>query len=221
MDRIHIALADDQQLFRQGIASIISAAPEFELMFEAENGALFMNELNTIERPLHIALIDMEMPVMDGMELNAQIQTRYPDTRTIVLSVHFNERLIARMIQAGASGFLPKNCDRDELISAIKTVHKSGFYITDPVLKALQGGSSKAEVVKNINGIPIDLSPREKEVLQLICRELTNVEIAEQLYISPRTVDGHRNSLLAKTGCRNTAGLVLFAVKYHIHELSY
>ncbi|RQO30685.1 DNA-binding response regulator [Taibaiella sp. KBW10] len=221
MDKIHIALADDQQLFRQGIASLISAVPEFELVFEAENGALFMTQLDTRSQPLHVALIDMEMPVMDGMELNTQIQNRYPDTKTIVLSVHFNERLIARMIQAGASGFLPKNCDRDELLTAIKTVHKSGFYITDPVLKALQSGSSKVDVVKSISGIPIDLSPREKEVLQFICQELTNAEIAEKLFVSPRTIDGHRNNLLAKTGCRNTAGLVLFAVKYHIHNLSY
>ena len=138
-----------------------------------------------------------------------------------MLSVHSNERMIARMIQLGASGYLIKNCDKEELIKAINTTYSSGFYINAQALKAIQSQSGKANSIKNLNGILLDISAREKEVLQLICKEMTGTEIAEKLFISVRTVDGHRNNLLLKTGCRNTAGLVLFAVKHHIYEMNY
>jgi DNA-binding NarL/FixJ family response regulator len=108
------------------------------------------------------------------------------------------------------------------LITAIQTVLKSGFYINNDVLKAIQHTSSKKnKPLKNVNTLPIELSAREKEVLELICREYSNVEIAEKLFISVRTAEGHRNNLLAKTGCRNTAGLVLFAVRHNLFEVSF
>ncbi len=219
MDYIRIALVDDQQLFRQGIASIVHQDSELELCLEADNGHTFILELEQTATLPHIALIDMEMPLMDGMELNAQLQQHYPQIKVIILSIHAKERLIARMIQNGASGYLIKNCDKAELINAIKTTYKSGFYINAQVLKAIQNASGQPQEIRNEIGIPIEISSREKEVLTLICKEHTNNEIAEKLFISPRTVDAHRNNLLAKTGCRNTAGLVLFAVKHHLFEV--
>jgi len=221
MSAIRIALVDDQQLFRNGIASLIAHTPGLELTLEADNGLHCLQQLETIAELPHIALVDMEMPVMDGMELNARLHAQYPDIRVIILSVHARERLIARMIQAGASGYLFKNCNKEELLTAIQTTYSSGFYINAQVLKAMQSASAREATVKNVNGIPIEISAREKEVLAMICRELTNAEIAAQLYVSVRTVEGHRNNLLNKTGCRNTAGLVLFAIKYHFFELPF
>jgi DNA-binding NarL/FixJ family response regulator len=140
--------------------------------------------------------------------------------KVIVLSGHARERLIARMIEAGSSGYLVKNCDKEELVTAIYSVGKNGFYINAQVLKAMQvTAGQKGKPLRNSNYIPIELTAREKEVLLRICRELSNAEIAAQLHLSIRTVEGHRNNLLAKTGCRNTAGLVVFAVKYGIYEL--
>lgn len=218
-DLIRIALIDDQQLFRQGIAALIQHAPGMELTLEADHGAACLEALKDADTLPHIALVDMEMPVMDGIELNTQLQRHYPQIKVIILSSHARERLIATMIQAGACGYLFKNCDKEELINAIEATHKSGFYINAQVLKALQDTSQRGQPVRNIASIPIDLSTREQEVLQLICKEYSNAEIAEQLFISVRTVEGHRNNLLAKTGCRNTAGLVLFAVKHHFFEI--
>ncbi len=221
MERIQVALIDDQQLFRQGIALLLNNTPAIEVVFEADNGQTCLDYLKTLNELPDVMLVDMEMPVMDGMELTTHLQEQYPDIKVIMLSVHSNERMIARMIQLGASGYLIKNCDKEELIKAINTTYSSGFYINAQALKAIQSQSGKANSIKNLNGILLDISAREKEVLQLICKEMTGTEIAEKLFISVRTVDGHRNNLLLKTGCRNTAGLVLFAVKHHIYEMNY
>ena len=216
---IKIALADDQILFRDGIASLIKNEDDFSLILEADNGIDFLSKISSTHELPDILLMDMEMPGMDGMQLNDEIRKKFPSIKVIVLSVHAKERLIARMIQAGASGYLLKNCNKEELLTAVRNVFNNGFYITPDVIKALQSPQANAKGVTNIQSIPIDLSQREIEVLKLICQEFSNAEIAEQLFISVRTVDGHRNNLLAKTGCHNTAGLVLFAVKHHIFEV--
>ncbi len=222
MDDIRLALADDQVLFRQGIAAIISSEAGFALVMEADNGNDFLANLKKMELLPDILLMDMEMPGMDGMELNEALHQQYPSIKVIVLSVHDSERLMARMIQAGACGYLFKNCNKEELINAIRNVFNNGFYITPAVLKAIQSPAANSNgPITNIQSIPIDLSQREREVLVLICEEYGNAEIAEKLFISVRTVDGHRNNLLAKTGCHNTAGLVLFAVKHRVFKVLY
>ncbi|MBV9988781.1 MAG: response regulator transcription factor [Chitinophagaceae bacterium] len=221
MDTIRIALVDDQLLFRQAMAVMISSEHGLSLVMQANNGSDCLLQLQSLDTLPDLALIDMEMPEMDGMQLTEELQKKYPSIKVVILSVHSRERLIARMIQAGASGYLFKNCDKEELLLAIRTIHSSGFYINPAVLKAIQSVSSPgAGAVKNATSIPVELSKREQEILQLICREQSNAEIAEQLFLSVRTVEGHRNNLLQKTGCRNTAGLVLFAVKYHLFELA-
>jgi DNA-binding NarL/FixJ family response regulator len=219
MEDIRLALVDDQVLFRQGIASLINREAGFALVMEADNGEDFLSNLTKMELLPDIVLMDMEMPGMDGMQLNQELHKRYPSIKVIVLSVHDSERLMARMIQAGASGYLFKNCNKEELLNAISNVFNNGFYITPAVLKAIQSPAANTKGTANIQSIPIELSQREIEVLTLICEEHSNAEIAEKLFISVRTVDGHRNNLLAKTGCHNTAGLVLFAVKHRIFEV--
>lgn len=217
MSLIKIALADDQQLFRQGLGTIISNNAEFELLFDAENGVQFLERLATQPVLPAIALLDIEMPEMDGLELLQKLRVQYPDIKVLMLSVHSNERLIARLIHMEASGYLLKNCDKDELVKAIKATFQHGFYINKITLNAIQNAAGKRVASRSFG--TIDLSPRETEVLKLICREYSNVEIAEKLFISPRTVDGHRNNLLLKTGAKNTAGLVLFAVKHELYEI--
>lgn len=222
MEKIKIGLVDDQLLFRQGLAALIESVDGFSLVLEADNGKNCLSQLQEIEMKPDIILMDMEMPGMDGMELNEIIHKDFPSVKVIVVSVHAGERLIARMIDGGASGYLVKNCDKAELLTAVNTVFSTGFYINNSVLKAIQHASTTRQLdPKNSMGIPVELTAREKEILLLICRELSTPEIADQLFLSTRTVEGHRNNLLLKTGCKNTAGLVLFAVKYHIYEVVY
>lgn len=159
---------------------------------------------------------------MNGVELNAELQKRYPSIKVIILSVYNQERFIGKMIEAGACGYLTKNCEIEELVTAINTTHKSGFYFNQQTLQAMRKASQyKATDIKNLSNIAIELTPREKEILDLLCRELTNAEIGEKLFLSPRTVEGHRNNLLAKTGCRNTAGLVIFAIKNGFYSIGF
>jgi DNA-binding NarL/FixJ family response regulator len=222
MEKIKIGLVDDQLLFRQGLAALIESVDGFSLVMEADDGKNCVSQLREMGIKPDIILMDMEMPGMDGMELNEIIQKEFPSVKVIVVSVHAGERLIARMIDGGASGYLVKNCDKAELVTAINTVFSTGFYINNSVLKAIQHASmTRQQAPKNLIGIPVELTAREKEILLLICRELSTPEIADQLFLSTRTVEGHRNNLLLKTGCKNTAGLVLFAVKYHIYEVVY
>lgn len=204
------------------MAVLIQNEPGFSLVLQSENGIDCLQHLQAMQPLPDIILADMEMPGMDGMEMNEQLHTKFPSIKVIVLSVHAGERLIARMIDAGACGYLAKNCDKVELVTAINTVYSAGFYINNSVLKAIQNVShTRQQPPKNLIGGPVVLTEREKEILLLICKEYSTPEIAAKLFLSTRTVEGHRNNLLMKTGRRNIAGLVLFALKYRLYELAF
>jgi DNA-binding NarL/FixJ family response regulator len=213
-------VVDDQTLFRESLLALIRTEAGLEQVAEASNGADFLALCATLPALPDVVLMDMNMPGMNGVELNNLLHRRYPQMRVIVLSVHTQERLIAKMIAAGAAAYLAKNCNKEELLLAIEMVHRSGFYMNAEVLKAMQNTHSYAKNSgTSLGSLTVDFTNREKEVLQLICQEYSNPEIAEKLFLSVRTVEGHRNNLLLKTGCRNTAGLVLFAVKHHLFEV--
>ena len=221
MGTTSIAIVDDQLLFRQGLAALIQDAKTFTLQMEAESGKELVEKLKQQACLPDILLMDMKLPDISGVELNEIIQKQYSSVKVIVVSMYDEERLIYRMIEAGACGYLAKNCDKQELITAINTTVKSGFYFNHSTMKAMRSAATyKNLTIRNISNIPIEISEREEEVLQLICKEFTNAEIAEQLFLSTRTVEGHRNNLLMKTGCRNTAGLVVFAIRYHLFKVS-
>jgi DNA-binding NarL/FixJ family response regulator len=220
MNEILIGLVDDQQLFRGGLASLIQSVPGFKLFSEAENGKIFIQQLEAAGTLPDIVLIDMHMPEMNGVELNEILQQRFPSIKVLILSVYDQERFIAKMIEAGACGYLTKNCEITELVAAVNTTYKNGFYFNQATLQAMRKAAQfKGSDIRNINNISIELTIREKEILVLLCKECTTAEIGEQLFISPRTVEGHRNNLLMKTGCRNTAGLVIFAIKNGLFDI--
>lgn len=220
METIRLGLVDDQNLFRQSLSTLLQARPEYKLIMESENGNACLEKLKELSVLPQLLLLDLEMPGMDGIELNKILQRDYPEIKVIILSVYAKERLIAQLIEAGACGYLVKNCGKEELFTAINTVYHYGFYMNTDVMKAIQHKSgAKSTALKNLQNIPIALTERETEILQYICKEYSNAEIAERLFISVRTVEGHRTNLLLKTGCKNTAGLALFAVKHRIIEL--
>lgn len=210
---------DDHTLFRQSLIALLQQEESLELVAEASGGQLFLDKIKDMSPLPEIALIDIDMPEMNGIVLNGLLQANYPQIKVIILSIHAQERLISTMIGAGASAYLLKNCDKEEFINAIQSVYKNGFYMSKEVFNALQNTKKNTKPIKNINSIPVTLTSRETEILRLICGELSNTAIADKLFLSIRTVEGHRNNLLLKTGCTNTAGLVLFAVKYGIFTL--
>lgn len=221
MEKIRIAIVDDQQLFRQGLAALINDEEELELVMEAETAKELLDKLKQTDALPGVLLMDMKLPDLNGAELNVILHKEFPAVKVIVVSMFDQERFIYRMIEAGACGYLAKNCDKRELITAITTTVKSGFYFNYSTMKAMRNAALyKSQSVRNINNIPIELTEREEDVLKLICAENTNAEIAGKLFLSTRTVEGHRNNLLLKTGCKNTAGLVVFAMRNGLFELN-
>ncbi|SEV91665.1 two component transcriptional regulator, LuxR family [Chitinophaga sp. YR573] len=219
---INIAVVDDQNLFREGLVNLLRSNPDYTLVTQAENGKIFLEQLADMVTLPDIALVDMNMPQMNGVELNTVLRRNYPSIKVIILSVHGEERYMSKMIEAGACGYLKKNCEITELFSTINNTYQIGFHFNIETLNAMRNASKyRKQGLKNMNSIPINLTEREMVILKMICDELTNAEISEKLFISTRTVDGHRTNLLTKTGCKNTAGLVIFAIKYGIYEVKF
>jgi DNA-binding NarL/FixJ family response regulator len=220
MRKVNLAIVDDQQLFREGLIALISDVPHYHFVMEADSGSSLLNQLAEASTLPNVLLMDLKLPDINGVQLNNMIKQQYPSVHIIVVSMYNEERLIARMIEAGASGYLEKNCSKAELMTAIDTTMQLGFYFNLTTLKAIHHSRLyKKAGLKTVNSIELNLTTREIEILKMICMELTNAEIAQQLFLSARTVDGHRNNLLAKTGCKNTAGLVIFAIRNAIYEL--
>ena len=217
MDKIKIGIVEDQKLFRDGLTSMIRAENDFELVFAAENAAGLFGYLNQTDNLPQVILLDMSLPDINGIEINDIIHKEFPGIKTIILTAYDQPRYIVRLIENGANSFLSKNCEMEELILAIKNVQATGFYFNKMILQALQSDSNKKKsTITSINGIPVELTNREMEILILICKEFSTEEIAKKLFVSTRTVDGHRINLLDKTGCKNVAGLVVFAIANHL-----
>ncbi|NCD68734.1 response regulator [Mucilaginibacter agri] len=210
MEKIAVAIVDDQNIFRQMLSRSIALSGEFAVTGTYENGVEFIKSLTEGHPAPHIATIDIDMPEMNGMELNAKIQADYPHIKTIILSQHTEERIIANMIHAGAAAYLDKGCKQEELFLAIKTVYQTGYYMNADTLRSLTRKFTHTDFEPQL---PEALSSREVEVLKMICEEYTNVEIAERMHISAKTVDFHRANLLKKTNSRNVVGLIKYALK--------
>lgn len=209
-NKISIALVDDQLLFRKGMKAIIHSTKDLEVILEADNGNDFLNQLE-FSYP-DIVLLDLEMPVMNGVETLHSIQKNYPAIRTIMLTVHNEPSYIARIIELGANGYLQKNTAPESVLLTIRQVSKSGFYLDELTQRRMREGLINPH--RNITINPENLlTSREKEILQLICNQYTTQEIAKSLFLSERTVDGHRNNILHKTGSKNLAGVVIYAIQ--------
>ncbi|MEL6670195.1 MAG: response regulator transcription factor, partial [Bacteroidota bacterium] len=208
---IKIALVDDQKLFRSGLKMIIQRVDHFEVAFEAANGLQFFERLAF--EPVDLVILDVEMPELDGTATLIRIKKEQPDLKVIMLTMHESERLINHLMQAGANGFLLKDEDPKVVVEAIEQVMDQGVYFRHYVSQALlQNGRRQQSSTEVDQLLKAKISDRELQVLRLICNEMTSQEIADQLFISVRTVDGHRRSLQDKTGARNIAGLVMYAV---------
>jgi len=211
MSTIKIAIADDYKIYRDGLKVALSTDENLEVIFEADNGEELMKGLETISPD--VIIMDLKMPIMDGMEATKEVRKKYPSIKVLVVTMYDDDKFIIHLMENGANGYLLKNTEPDEIRKSIYSVHENGYYFNDIVNKALL----KKLVLKN-NLKPsfnqnVELTEREVEVLKLICEEKTAAEIAKDIFLSPRSVEGIRQRLIEKVGVRNTAGLVMFAVK--------
>jgi DNA-binding NarL/FixJ family response regulator len=208
---IKLAVADDQQLFRKGLVSLIDEFDDLSVVIEASNGKDLLEKLK-VKTP-DVILLDFEMPEMDGIEATDIIRKKYPGIKILILTLHNEEEIILHLVEKGAHGFLLKDNPIDVVVDAIYAVIDNGYFFNDRVSKAMVNGLVRNKQIRP-NFVRADLSTREIEVLKLICKEHTNKEIAEKLFISVRTVDGHREKILYKTKARNVVGMVMYAMKH-------
>jgi DNA-binding NarL/FixJ family response regulator len=214
MKKIKVFLVDDHKLFRNGLALLLEGEKDLVVSGEAENGKQFCESIQK-EVP-DVVLMDIEMPEMDGFETTELTCSKYPDLKVIALTMFGEEQYYLKMIEAGAKGFLLKNSDIEEVIKAIKTVYEGGTYFSQEILYNMV---KNIKEVRKETGPPVQLSVREQEILDLICKGFSNTEIASELNISKRTVEKHRSNILAKTQTYNTASLVMFAVENKLISL--
>jgi two-component system response regulator DegU len=210
---VQIALLDDHPLFRQGMRYILQSLPYVESVSEAAE----LPELQATcrQRLPDVLLLDLQMPNIDGPEAARLLLQEFPDLKIIVLSMFSADKYITQMMKAGARSYLPKDVDQDQLRTTIEEVLTTGFHFTPRISRALIRGVQHPERTPTPK-MPdlVQFTTREHEVLRLICQGRTAADIAEQLFISRRTVEGHRQKLLEKTSAPNSAGLVVYAARH-------
>ncbi len=216
--KICIGLVEDQYLFREGMKAILGTWQDIEVVFESADGYSVIDTLKKSANVPDVMLVDLSLPPQghrefSGLDLTLALADAYPAMKILVLSVHEDENFINQMIENGAHGYLVKDSDPQEVHEAILSVYNRGSYINERSLRAIQNNRGRKPVPKKVS---IELTRREEEILHLVCQQFTAEEIAEKLFISVKTVNGHRNNLLLKTGSRNMTGLVLYAVKHNI-----
>lgn len=206
---INILIADDHQLMIDGIKATLEGIEDFNIVAHANNGYQVLEKLDD-GMEVHVILMDINMPKMDGLACTKEVRKRFPSVKVVALSQYDEKRFVKRMVKNGASGYLLKDSGKDLLEEAIRTVHNGENYFSEKLSMRLISQELKTEDTKSL--FP-KLTGRELEILNLIGKEYSSQEIAEKLFISFHTVESHRANLMYKAGVKNTAGLVRWAVE--------
>ncbi|MCK5170892.1 MAG: response regulator transcription factor [Bacteroidales bacterium] len=212
-DKLKVFIVDDHVIFRNGLRTILNKVENFQIVGEVSNGSEFIAALKNTDTD--IVLMDIKMPVMDGIEATQRALEIKPDLKIIALSMFGDEEYLQDMIRAGASGFLLKNVTRKILTHAIEVVCNGGNYYSEELLVLF----TKKYYNNKTEDDDLQITNREMEVLQLVSQGLTNQEIADKLFISKRTVDGHKNNLIIKTGSKNIVELLKYAIKNEVIKI--
>ena len=203
---------DDHVLLRSGLASLIRGFGEYEVVFEACDGKDLIRQLKNSRRP-DVILLDINMPEMDGYETACWLRRNYPEIKVLALSMYDTDSSIVRMLKNGVKGYIVKDIDAGELRLALDTVIDKGFYYTDMVTgKLIHTISNLDEPELRVRRI-LSLNERELEFMKMVCTEWTYKEIADRMYLSPRTIDGYRDALFEKLNVRTRVGLAMYAVR--------
>lgn len=212
---IKVAIADDHALFRAGVKTALSSRKDIQMIAEAENGMQLLNLLKHMKPD--VVLLDIQMPIMDGLTTLPEVKKLYPDIKVIMLSMHNDHSVITRMMEIGANSYLTKDSDSEMIYQAIRTCYEQEFYFNDLTNKALLNGLRMKRPVEQ--EMPeVSLNEKETTILKLMCEEKSTREIAAVVDLSPRTVEAIRDKLKTKTGAKSLAGLIMYAVKAGIVE---
>ncbi len=211
-DRIPIAIVDDHTLFRKGVVGLMAEFEELEVIFEAANGKQMQEALVRFPLP-RVMLMDINMPIMDGYETTCWLKSHYPQIHVLALSMFEDDEAVIKMIRCGACGYILKESKPRDLLEAIKIVVLKGVYINEMVSGKLIRSVTAHETAPN-------LSQKELDFLKHCCSELTYKEIADLMFVSPRTVDNYRESLFQKLNIKSRTGLVLYAIRNNLYHVT-
>ncbi len=217
---IKISIVDDETLFVEGLCLLLSHEKNITIVSTASSGLELLDTLSkasSINFPT-LVLVDIQMKPMNGYELVDILKEKHPDLKIIVVSSHYKKNIVGHMIKLGVSAFIPKNTNKKALIETIKSVAQYGVYFTQQDQKMLISYMNSTPKRSSFSAIE-ELTSRETEILKLICHEQTNQEIANNLFLSKRTIESHRQRILDKVGAKNTVGLVVYAIVNNIHPL--
>ena len=219
MSKKLIAITDDDNLITTLLKDYLDSIENYKVLLTASNGLDLIEKLNASDILPDILLLDLKMKEMDGVETTEYLKNNFPTIKIIIISSHYQSSFLGFMFKTGASAFVPKGISPVVLKQVIDKVYDSGVYFMEDQIESVREQiSSKAP--KPELGDDTDLSEREMEVLKLICMQKTAKEIGETLFITTRTVEGHRNNLFTKTGAKNIAGLVIFAIKHNVIDVN-
>ena len=211
MDTIKVAIADDHKIFRKGVILSLKPYHNIQFVLEAENGEELIQ--GVADANPDIILMDLKMPVKDGIETTKYLNKHFPAIRILILTMYEDERFVGHLMDSGANGYLLKSTDPEEIKQGIMDVMRTGFYLNNFVNRVLiKKNYSKQKFNPNLNS-EVVISDREKEVLSLVCLEYTAQEIAQKMDISARTVEAIKDRLMERFGVKNSVGLVFFAMK--------
>lgn len=220
-EKIRVAVVDDHALFREGIVALLKDYSRPEVILQASNGRELIKRLDTAKKSKNpnalpeVVLLDLQMPEMDGLETTVYLQEHYPEIRILILTMHNEEQLIFNLMNKGACGFLAKDKSVDLVVEAIYSVRDLGIYVDETILRSIVRTWQKNQDLSKLKS-ELHITAREHEIIQHLADQKTTKEIASILNISTRTVDIHRKSIFVKTETKNTAGLILFAIKNNL-----
>lgn len=216
IEPIKVAIADDHALFRAGVKTTLSMHKDIKMIAEADNGMQLLSILKHVKPD--VILLDIQMPIMDGIATLPEIKQLYPDVKVIMLTMHNDHSMISKLMELGANSYLTKNSDSEIIYQAVKTVHEQEYYFNQLTNKALIDGLRTKRQAEAALPADVKLSDKEISILRMICEEKSTKEIADLVDLSPRTVEAIRDKLKVKTGAKSLAGLVMYAVKSGIIE---
>ena len=206
-----VAVVDDHTLLLEAIGGLVRGFENFEVLYLCKNGQEFIEKLKIPSNIPDVVLMDINMPLLDGIETTAILNEKFPQVKVLALSVEENEKTILKMLRAGAKGYLMKDTKKEILEEALNQVIEKGYYHTNTISKLLIGSLTKDETA-------IELKEREVEFIKHACTEMTYKEIAEKMFLSPKTIEGYRDSIYEKLNLKNRIGLVLYAIRNGLFE---
>lgn len=215
---IKIGIAEDQEIYRNGLVGLLNNIENFNGIIQADSGQQIIDEIKKDEPD--VVLLDFRMAGLNGVDTASRISKLYPDVKILMLSMYDAQEFVIRSIENGANGYLTKDDDPNEIITAIECVHSTGYYLNERTSKILISQMVKTGTVKPVfEDDKVEFTKIELDVIRLICDEKSAVEISDALFKSKRTIDGHRASIMRKIGARNVTGVVMYAVKNNLVEI--